>query len=75
MAEIFLKSAKKQRLVESYKKEINEVKEAFGLEDMKYESKVSLATTIENTKGLLEATQVQGIGPLTNKFPSIAYNL
>lgn len=63
MAEIFLQSAKKQRLVESYKKDINEAKEAFGLEDLKYESKVSLATTINNTKELLEATQVQGIGP------------
>lgn len=61
--EIFLKSANKVRLVESYKKDINEAKEAFGLEDLKYESQVSLATTLNNTKQLLEATQVQGIGP------------
>lgn len=63
MAELILESARKKALVESYKKDINEAKEAFGLEDLKYESKVSLATTINNTKQLLEATQVQGIGP------------
>lgn len=61
--EIFLKSPNKVRLVESYKKDINEAKSAFGIEDLKYESQVSLATTINNTKQLLEATQVQGIGP------------
>lgn len=61
--EIFLQSPNKVRLVESYKKDINEAKAAFGIEDLKYESQVSLATTINNTKALLEATQVQGIGP------------
>lgn len=63
MKEEMIASAKKARLVESYKKDINEAKTAFGIEDLKYEKQVTLATTIDNTKNLLEATQVQGIGP------------
>ncbi len=68
MKEEMIASAKKARLVESYRKDLNEAKEAFGIEDLKYEKQVTLATTIDNTKNLLEATQVQGIGPLTNRF-------
>jgi hypothetical protein len=63
MKEEMIASAKKARLVESYRKDLNEAKEAFGIEDLKYEKQVTLATTIDNTKNLLEATQVQGIGP------------
>ena len=37
MKEEMIASAKKARLVESYKRDINEAKNAFGIEDLKYE--------------------------------------